>query len=772
MDYRSLLNPIQYQAVTSTAQHLRIVAGAGSGKTRVLTYRISYLIGELNINPKRILAIAFTNKVAREMKERAVALVPEAENFLHIMTFHSFCARFLRIESSAIGYPNNYTIFDEDDQANLVKEICVGRGYKKKDEIVKESLHYIRRKKTKGQYPADVVLSIKAEVNNEKECLDIYAEYEERKASMFALDFDDLLLQTIAVLENYDAIREKWQRKFDHILVDEFQDTNDVQFHLIELLMTPITCLYVVGDPDQTIYTWRGANQKIILDFEKTFPGAETIILNQNYRSTEVILNAANKLISHNKKRVPKDLFTQNKDGEKIVTHRASTAEEEALLVAKHIKSIARFQDGDYSNIAVLYRSSYVTRPFESQFASDGIPYRIFGGLRFYQRKEVKDALAYFRLLVNPLDDISFDRIVNVPRRGIGDTSLEILKREAKEKGLSEYNYISQISAGSTDLKSKTITALLLLQGKMEQCKKAIEEGSEVFSAPLRKFITEIGYFDYLVEEEAPDEDRVGNVNALFDDINHFISNNPDSTFDDYLQNVSLLTSQDDMNGGNYVSLMTIHVAKGLEFDNVFVIGMGEGSFPSQRALSEDDRDGEEEERRLAYVAMTRARKRLYLTCNSAYSYIVDSKMAPSRFFEEAGLKFPPSQDDSLWGASRKPFGSRGSYGAYGGYGRSSDWKPVKNPKPASSFSFDDGDAIDPFEKAKPKQVEAPKRESNGITDWKIGDIAIHEKFGEGVVTAVISNSIIVIDFASQGKKTLLSDHPSLTRKASKGGLA
>ncbi|MBO4540991.1 MAG: UvrD-helicase domain-containing protein, partial [Bacilli bacterium] len=381
MDYHSLLNPVQYEAVTSKAQHLRIVAGAGSGKTRVLTYRISYLIGELHINPARILAIAFTNKAAQEMKNRALKIIPEVGQFLHISTFHSFCARFLRIECSAIGYPRTFTIFDEDDQANLVKEICVEMGYKKGDSIVKESLHYIRAKKARGQYPENVTLSIKADVTNERECLKVFGEYEARKDSMFALDFDDLLLKSILVLEQFEDIRQRWQMRFDHILVDEFQDTNDIQFHLMMLLVTEDTSVYVVGDPDQTIYTWRGANQKIILDFNRTFPDAETIILNQNYRSTEVILSAANKLIAHNKKRVPKDLFTEEKSGESIFTYRGYSPEDEALKVAKEVKRIAREQSGDFSNVAVLYRSSYVTRPFESQFAADGIPYRVFGGL-------------------------------------------------------------------------------------------------------------------------------------------------------------------------------------------------------------------------------------------------------------------------------------------------------------------------------------------------------------------------------------------------------
>lgn len=763
MDYRSLLNENQYEAVSTAAQYVRIIAGAGSGKTRVLTYRISYLIGELHVDPRRILAIAFTNKVAKEMKERAGKIVPEVAHLVSVSTFHAFCARFLRMEASAIGFPVSFTIFDEDDQGSLVKEICVGRGYKKGDSIIKEALSYIRRKKTEGKYPQDISLSLNARHTNEKEILEIFEEYEERKNAMFALDFDDLLLKTIFVLSEFDAIRHKWQNRYDHILVDEFQDTNDVQYKLMCLLIRDDTCLYVVGDPDQTIYTWRGANQKIILGFNESYQGLETIILDRNYRSTDVILNAANRLIAHNKKRIPKNLYTTEKNGAPIEAYKGVSAEAEAKWVADRISSIARKNGGDYSNIAVLYRSSYVTRPFESEFAARGIAYRIFGGLRFYQRMEVKDVLAYFRLLVNEKDDVSFDRIVNVPRRGIGESSLEIIKEEAKQAGLSEYEYVKSLDAEKTALKTRVNNALNAMVMAMESTKKKLSDNYEVYSATLRDFVMSIKYFDYLTEDQNPDEDRIANVNALFDDINHYINNNPDSTFEQYLQNVSLLTSQDDMNGGNYVSLMTIHVAKGLEFDNVFVIAMNEGTFPSDRARMEGGRDAEEEERRLAYVAMTRARKNLYLSCNSSYSYVTDSAGAPSMFMKEAGVELPPDQDHNLWGATNwRSNGSRFR-------GTNNGWRKVAQQ--SSSSFFEDGDAIDPFEKPKPKP-EPERPANNGINDWRVGDIAIHEKFGEGVVTSVLNGSIIVVEFKEQGKKTLLASHPLLSRKASKGGLA
>jgi DNA helicase-2/ATP-dependent DNA helicase PcrA len=681
---------------------------------------------------------------------------------LHISTFHSFCARFLRAECKAFDYPSGFTIYDEDDQAKLIKNVAVELGFRKGDEIVKSATQYIRDKKTRGFYPEDIAIKVEA-FKDEKICLKFYLLYEQKKSAAYALDFDDLLLKTIQILEKNPPIREKWAERFDHILVDEFQDTNDVQYHLMKLLTRSDTSVYVVGDPDQTIYTWRGANQNIILNFEKEYPGAETIILNENYRSTKTILGAANALIANNKKRVPKDLFTNAGAGEAIQTNMVATPEDEAHWVAKAILSVAKEHkttDGkpDYSHIAVLYRSSYMTRPFEAELKDDEIPYRIFGGLRFYERREVKDLLAYFNLLLNPKDNIAFERIANVPRRSVGDTSIEILRAESGKAGVSEYEYMASFEkyALESDLSSHTISALTTLISQMEATKAKLEAKLEVYSSLLKDFTTEIGYYDYLKDDEDPDEDRIGNVNALFDDIAHFVSNHPESNFSEYLQNVSLLTNQDDMDGGNYVSLMTIHVAKGLEFDNVFIISMNEGSFPSMRAENESGRDGLEEERRLAYVAMTRARKRLYCSCNTAYSYQTDSHMIPSRFFKEAGLSLP--KNTSFGGASES-WGTS-SFGS---------GKSKSNYSHSSNDYFSDGDALSPFDKQK-QEPTTPKVENNGITDWKVGDIAFHEKFGQGVVKEIIDANIIIIDFDQAGKKTLLSTHPMLKRLKSKGG--
>ncbi len=759
MDYRSLLNEKQYEAVSTSSLYARIIAGAGSGKTRVLTYRIAYLITECGIDPMRILAIAFTNKVAAEMKERATKLIKDVKGFspnLNISTFHAWCARFLRVEHSFLGYPANFTIYDEDDQLRVIKNIAVDLGYKKGDPIVKSATQFIRKRKGRGQYP-DQINRQNLMSQEDKIGLDFYARYEEEKTKGFGLDFDDLLNKAIEILENNPNVRERWSKKYDAILIDEFQDTNDVQFQLLRLLMRTDTSVYVVGDPDQTIYTWRGANPKIILDYDQIFKGAETIILNQNYRSTQTILDAANKLIAHNKKRVPKDLFATNSKGDDIQYKIAGTADYEADWVANKISYLSRKEMADgkpnYSNIAVLYRSSYLTRPFESALKDRGIPYRIFGGLRFYERMEVKDVLAYFNLLVNDYDNVSFERIVNVPKRGIGEGTMQKIRDESHAAGLSEYQYMAHISEyKDTEISAKAINKILEFVNILEKTKEKLKEKIEAYAGILKDMVSDLGYFTYIAEEEEPDEDRLGNVNALFDDINHFISNNPNSDFSEYLQNVALLTAQDDMSQGNYVSLMTCHVAKGLEFDYVFVIGMNQGTFPSNRAMAEVDRNGVEEERRLAYVAFTRARKVLYLSGNRSYSYVTDSKAEPSQYFKEAGIELPRDNEftsSRVWESSHI------------GRKSSNKWDDY----------FSDGDAISPFEKKEKKQEPTIKKPTNDII-WKVGDKVHHEKFGDGCVENVVSDKIIVVKFEGEGKKTLMANHPMLSKIKSSGGEA
>lgn len=736
MDYSSLLNENQLKAVSTTSKYTRIVAGAGSGKTRVLTYRISYLISEFGVDPSSIVAIAFTNKVAAEMKERALKLLHGLGSGLTVSTFHSYCAKFLRKEIDVLGFPNNFTIIDEDDQVKMIKDLAVDAGYKRNDDIVKHTLGFIGYYKCKGLYPDDIVLD-RFSSENDKKALQFYLKYEERKDQMLSLDFDDLLLRTIQILKQFPEIREKWQKRITNILIDEFQDTNDVQYELVKLLMRDETSLYVVGDPDQTIYTWRGANQSIILEFNRNFPLAETIILDRNYRSTKSILNAANKLISHNKKRVPKDLYTLSDEGSPVVTESAYSRDLEAKYVADQIENIRLSNpDVSYRDIAVLYRAAYITLPFENEFMRRRIPYQIYGGVKFFQRKEVKDVLAYFRLIYNQKDDISFERIVNVPRRGIGDSTMDIFKAEKENASLSYFEYIDQIENFDTQIKAKHIAALGVLVNKIKETKKRLDDNLEAYPKILEDFVRELGYFDFLSSDDETAEEKVGNVRTLLDNIVDYLKNNPESSFEEYLQNATLQTSQDEIKDGDYVSLMTVHVAKGLEFDYVFVVSMVEGIFPSERTMIESGHDGEEEERRLCYVAFTRARKKLYVTCNTSYSFVLESRSTQSRFFDEAGLKF--AKKDTYTPQKRQSFFSSNFHDGY---------YPDETYEEKSKVSYQTS------------------------SSWQVGDIAIHDVFGRGVVAGIIDDTILEIDFEEHGRKSILASHPKI-HKEERGGLA
>lgn len=732
-EYQKLLNERQYEAVSSSSQFVRIVAGAGSGKTRVLTYRIAYLIGEMGVFPENILAFAFTNKAAGVMRERAIKLVPDAENHLRLSTFHSFCARFLRSEIGVLDFPSNFTIFDEDDQEKLLKSVAQELNYQKKDPIVKLAFSFIGGHKTEGHYPEDVVLRDDA-YPEQKECLKFFHLYEQRKTEQKALDFDDLLLRAIEILEDNPRVRTKWANRFSHILIDEFQDTNNVQYKLVKLLMKEGTSLYVVGDPDQTIYTWRGANQNIILNFNKDFPTAETIVLDRNYRSTQVILDTANRLISHNRMRVPKDLYTRNDGGEKIETERSFSREAEATWVVREIEKLKKTKiDFSYRQVAILYRSSYITLPFEKELEKCKIPFQIFGGTKFFQRREVKDVIAYFRLLYNPFDDISFERIINVPRRNIGETSLATLKIEARSHGLPLYGYIREIEKYESELKTKALVALSQMVNLLEGTKKKLEENVEAYPSVLNQLVVQLGYYDYLAKDEDGD-DRLDNVKMLFDDIFSFAKRNPDSPFEEYLEYATLATSQDDIDEGNFVSMMTIHVAKGLEFDYVFVIGLNEGVFPSTRSMDEEGFRGLEEERRLCYVAFTRAKKKLFVSCNRSYSFVLDSSLIASRFYKEAGLELPKEQ----------------------GY------------KYREHDFYDTPDIYDDISETV-KSIEPVERQDNLVDQWNVGDIAYHEKFGDGVVTKVLDDTIIEVNFTEHGKKSILAKHFMLSKR---GGVA
>ncbi len=735
MNLKEELNEKQYEAVIDSSKYLRIIAGAGSGKTRVLTYRISYLIENDICLPYEILAITFTNKVAKEMKERAIKLLDnKVENRdLNIYTFHGFCSRFLRSEINVLGISNNFIIIDDEDQKNILKTIAVELGYKKSDDIVKESLNFIGYQKMKGNLPSDVILSNKPK---EKDYLKFFEEYEKKKNSMISLDFDDLLIYTIKILKNYEDIRAKYIRRYKHILIDEFQDTNNVQYEIVKLLTGMNTSLYVVGDPDQTIYTWRGADQKIILDIEDDYYPMKTIILNENYRSTSKILNPANKLIGYNKERVKKDLFTSRKDGNDVTLKSFGTSDAEGVFVANKILELKTMnKDFKYSDVAVLYRSSYLSLPIENALVRRAIPYKVYGGLKFYSRKEVKDALAYFKIMINQKDDVSFERIINVPRRKIGDVSIANLKNEAHLANLSMIEYIKEIHLHNTALKSNVINSLTELLSKVDETKDKLIANYEAYSEVLWTFLEEINYIEYLEEDEDDGGDRVDNVTALIDDIRSYLKENPESSFIDYLNNVSLLSGQDDIDSTNSISLMTVHTAKGLEFKYVFLIGLAQGVFPNQRAIEERS-NGLEEERRLCYVAFTRAKDELFVTYNMSYNYSTGMPNSASQFIKESEIK-------------GKEIGN--SY--------------VGNDR-LYKFNYNSV-----FESKVSKQENKINKSSNTINisnnnniTWFVGDIAIHKMFGEGKVIDV-KDGIITVDFKDFGKKKLLGNHPTLSKK-------
>ena len=738
MNYKNELNERQFDAVTTGSRYVRVVAGAGSGKTRVLTYRVAYLLENIGVLPWQILAITFTNKVANEMQIRVNDMVPNARKDLTIRTFHSFAAYFLRHEINVLGFPSSFSIIDEEDQTKLVKDIAAEMGFKKRDRIVKSALAYIASNKLKELYPDDIGPITHPRFEDEKTCLEIYTRYEEEKNKTLSLDFDDLLLKTTYILANYPDIRNKWRNRYKFILVDEFQDTNDTEYKLIKLLMSDDTYLYVVGDPDQTIYTWRGANQRIILDLEKDFPLIETITLERNYRSTQNILNSANKLIANNKLRLKKNLYTENNPGNPIVVKSAPFSRQEAEYVAREIKKLVEVDGYSYNDIAVLYRSNYVTLDFESAFTAKGIPFKIYGGQKFYQRREIKDVLAYFHLINNIKDDISFDRIINTPRRGVSENTINILKAEASPLNMSLYEYISSSKSDQSLAPKKAIISLQAMIKIIDIARDDIAKNEEVFSKILEDMIWSLGYHEYLQKEDDGDE-RLENVKMLFQDIRHYLQNNPESTFDEYLQNIALLSAQDEIVDGEFVTMMTVHTAKGLEYPVVFVVRFNNGVFPSSRAVMENGFAAIEEERRLAYVAMTRAKKLLYFTLSTDYSYVLGGNLTTSQFLIESG-NAPVIKKE---------------YNDYGGF---------RSQKKPTSYHFDDGEPASFMPDEPVKQNIEP--ETNGLNeeDWKVGDIVIHKTLGKGIVIDLEGDGIITVKFDEHGVKSIMGNHPSVRK--------
>ena len=732
------LNANQREAVLDDSKYLRIVAGAGSGKTRVLTMRIVHLIEEENVYPNKILAITFTNKAANEMKERIRQMLQNEVTQPWISTIHSLCVRILREDITCMGWPKNFTVLDADDQKTILKEAYKQIQIDANTYPFGSMLDYISNNKG-AEISVDRAFELAGDFSGDKTKAEVYKYYVKRQNDMYALDFDDLILWVVRMFKTYSEVLTKWQNRFSYIHVDEFQDIDKIQYKLIKQLTGPFNHLYVVGDPDQTIYSWRGADVNIIMNFEKDFKGVKTIMLNENYRSTSCILNGANSVIRNNKNRLDKELFTSRTSNEKI-THFASASDEyEAAYVANKISELHR-EGKAYKDIAVLYRSNYLSRSIEKALLDQRIPYIIYGGLRFYDRQEVKDALCYLRLVVIG-DDLALQRVINKPKRGIGNKTMELIADTAR----NENKTMLEVLETENIFSGKAKVTLNDFVNKVNRWKKMAESKKIETFALFETILDESGYKAML--EEDHETDRLENLKELIDDIKEFTENYPDSSLDEYLQQVSLYGDREETMSGDYIQLMTVHAAKGLEFDTVFVTDMNDGIFPNERAMNEGSR-GVEEERRLAYVAFTRAKNKLYLTEAGGFSFILQRTRQTSRFIKEIDDEY--IENAGVRNEEHDAFRNRQTL-----YGQRRENTFYEREENRELYSF-----------SEKGEVESIKREVSS-SGYKTGDHLTHVKFGEGVVISC-KGGIVEIAFPyPYGVKKIAAGHPSLKKKLS-----
>ena len=733
------LNPAQNEAVTHGNGPLLVVAGAGSGKTRVLTSRIAHLINEKGISPFEILAITFTNKAAEEMRHRVVELVGSVAHKMWVSTFHSACVRILRQSSDEIGFSPNFTIYDQGDAARLMGHVIKDLNFDLKRFPPRALLSKISSLKNEGINPNDYLDS--TENPYDQKVSEIFVEYQLRLKRASAMDFDDLLLNTVIIFRKNKLILEQWQNRFKHVLVDEYQDTNLIQNELVSLLAADHRNICVVGDSDQSIYQFRGADVRNILNFEKVFPDATVIVLDQNYRSTQTILDAANEVISRNSGRQPKDLWTEEGNGESIVMYQASNEDDEAKWVAEKIISYKRAGYSELSDVAIFYRTNAQSRAIEEQLNRLGMAYRVVGGTRFYDRREVRDALAYLRLAVNPLDEVALRRVLNVPKRGVGDTSLGKIEDWADKNQVDFFPALFEASkAGVSGKALKGIESFLNL---LEESQSRLDLGpADIIEFSLEKS----GYISALEEERTIEaEGRLENLSELVGAASEF------SDISEFLERVGLVADTDEIPnegsdfGDGEVLLMTLHAAKGLEFPVVFLLGMEEGIFPHIRALG--DPDQMEEERRLAYVGITRARKILHL-CN-AWSRMLHGQTQynpPSRFLDDI-----PEELIQREGSQKS---SRNLKNSTNSYSDIDDW---------GFISTDEFSSEEPSGRIFGKGTNQPGNDSNSseahLLALEPGDDVKHKAWGMGVVVSVSGvedRAEAVISFPSVGEKRLL----------------
>lgn len=757
MGYLEKLNPQQREAVQHTEGPLLILAGAGSGKTRVLTCRIAYLIEHCGVRPWNIMAITFTNKAAGEMRERVDGLVGMGSEAIWVSTFHSSCCRILRRYIDRIGYDNSFTIYDTDDSRQVMKAVI--KELELNPKIYKEKALLGKISAAKNNLVSPDEMEADASRWEEKQTARAYRAYQKRLKKNNALDFDDLLVLAVELFEKAPDVLESYQERFRYILIDEYQDTNTVQFRFVKLLAEKYRNICVVGDDDQSIYKFRGANIMNILNFEKSFPGAKVIKLEQNYRSTQSILDAANEVISNNSGRKEKKLWTDNGQGTRVRFREFQTGYDEAEFVAGEIAKKVREENRSYRDYAVLYRTNAQSLLFEEKMIAADIPYKLVGGVNFYSRREIKDMLAYLKTVDNGLDDLAVQRIVNVPKRGVGATSLARVQNYALENGISFYEALQdadRIPGLGRSLNG--IRKFTTLIGRLRAAGREYLNVREI----LEMIISETGYVAEL-EEEGTDEDkaRIENINELVSKTADYMEQAENPSLSEFLQQVSLVADIDSVDpDGDYVLLMTLHSAKGLEFDYVYMTGMEENTFPSYMAVSGEDSEELEEERRLCYVGITRARKELTMT--AAQMRMVRGEpqfLRASRFVREIPrdlielegettdtrnfMKPPEVSMDRIM-----KFGTVGAERGYGSFGS----RPVRSPRGQAGNHY----SLNQFRVQKADHL-----------DYQEGDRVRHVKFGDGTVQNIKDGGKdyeVTVDFDTCGVKRMFASFAKLKK--------
>ena len=796
MSIYDTLNPAQKEAVFYTEGPLLVLAGAGSGKTRVLTHRVVYLIEEKGINPWNIMAITFTNKAAGEMRERVDKLVSFGAESVWVSTFHSSCVRILRRHIEALGYSSDFTIYDSDDQKTLMKQVLKKLDVDTKLYKERSMLGQISSAKDQLITPEEMELNAGSDIR-QKKTAQIYKAYQDELKKNNALDFDDLIVKTVELFENNPEVLNYYQERFRYIMVDEYQDTNYAQFKLVSLLAKKYRNLCVVGDDDQSIYKFRGADVRNILDFEEAFPGAKVIKLEQNYRSTQNILNAANEVIRHNRDRKSKTLWTANGEGGLVKVRQYNTAEEEADAIARSMRNTGR----PWKEIAVLYRTNAQSRLLEERCIAHNIPYRLVGGVNFYQRKEIKDILAYLKTIANGVDDLAVQRIVNVPKRGIGATTLGRVTVFASEHGMSLYDALKE---------SRMVPGIGKAVGKIggfiEQIEnfKRLEKEGYTIKELIGAILEDTGYQKELeADGEVEAQTRMENIEELINKAVSYENESEAPNLGEFLEEVALVADIDRMDDSEErVTLMTLHSAKGLEFPLVYLAGMEDGLFPGMMAISADDRSELEEERRLCYVGITRAKEELVMTSsrlrmvNGETRYykisrfveeipenLMDKELLQPRF-SNSGWSFSDDEDEGglPWNQNQDRSGSFGGRNA-GGFGAGGSGTGSFSAGSGKGWGrgggnlgggFHGGFSPDSSNAYASKNVSFGKTPGFGkaftvakadFLEYKEGDRVRHIKFGDGTVTAIKDGGKdyeVIVEFDKAGVKKMFASFAKL----------